>query len=58
MLRTGERLCFSPPCACLCRGSDPSQLMPKTGRHEAFHLVGEESQWREECAEKLEREGS
>lgn len=34
-------------------GSDPSQLVPKTGRHEAFHLVCEEAQGRKQCAEEL-----
>lgn len=34
-------------------GSDSSELVPKTGRHEAFHLVCEESQGCKECAEEL-----
>lgn len=33
-------------------GSDLCQLVPKTGRHEAFHLVCEETQGRKECAEE------
>lgn len=33
-------------------GSDSSQLMPETGRHEALHLVCEETQGCEEGAEE------
>ena len=43
-------------CVCVCEremGSDPSQLVPKTGWHEAFHLVCEETQGCKECAEEL-----
>lgn len=41
-------------CVCVCgMGSDSSQLVPKTGRHEAFHLVCEETQGCKECAEEL-----
>ena len=53
-------------CVCVCvretdrerqrMGSDPSQLVPKTGRHEAFHLVCKEAQWCKECAEELKEE--
>lgn len=34
-------------------GSDSSQLVPKTGRYEAFHLVCEETKGCKECAEEL-----
>lgn len=45
-------------CVFVCVGgtqmeSDPSQLVPKTGRHEAFHLVCKEPQRCKECAEEL-----
>lgn len=62
MLKTGEQTllsegleCFSL-CVCLRKIGgqiDPSQLVPKTGRHEAFHLVCEEAQGRKQCAEEL-----
>lgn len=45
-------------CVCVCAcvlcgmGSDSSQLVPKTGRHEVFHLVCEETQGCKECAEE------
>lgn len=37
--------------------SDPSQLVPKTGRHEVFHFVCKEAQWCKECAEELKING-
>lgn len=41
-------------CVYVCEmGSDLSQLVPKTGRHETFHLVCEETQRCKECAEEL-----
>lgn len=52
-------VCFSS-CVCVCEtGSDLSQLVPKTGRHEVFHLVCEETQGCKEGAEELkERKGA
>lgn len=32
--------------------SDPSQLVPKAGRHEVFHFVCKEAQWCKESAEE------
>lgn len=44
------------PGGCLLRsGSDSSELVPEAGRHEAFHLVCEESQGCKERAEELRR---
>lgn len=63
MLKTGEQTFLSVVLECWClrgvyvyvcvMGSDSSQLMPETGRHEALHLVCEETQGCEEGAEEL-----
>lgn len=73
MLKTGEQTLFCLRvwsgtgvcewvCVCACvrlqMGSDSSQLVPKTGRDEAFHLVCEETQGCKECAEELKESES
>lgn len=50
MLETGEQTLLE---RLLVFGSDSSELVPEAGRHEAFHLVCEESQGCKECAEEL-----
>lgn len=49
----GDRRANAVGNVCWFSGSDSSELVPEAGRHEAFHLVCEESQGCKECAEEL-----